>query len=80
MDGAGRGTKFRSFAIGGLVGAAGAIATLRRSSYRSRRSRTAPAGLAGFEDAPCFLELIAEEAQRHREGGGETVTGPSNST
>ena len=81
MDDTGRRTKLRSFAIGGLVGAAGAIATVRRSSYRSRRPRNAPVGLAAFEDAPCFLELVGEEAQRYREGGGgEIVAGPSTST
>jgi hypothetical protein len=70
----------RSFAIGGLVGAAGVLATARRSSLRrARRSGGAPGGLAAFEDAPCFLEHLAEEAQRHREGG-ETSTGPSNPT
>ena len=79
MDGAGRGSKLRSFAIGGLVGAAGAIAAVRRSSRRSRRPHNAPVGLAAFEDAPCFLELVGEEA-RYREGGGETLTGPPNST
>jgi hypothetical protein len=76
MDGPGRGSKLRSFAIGGLVGAAGAIATVRRASRPSHRRRNAPAGLAAFEDAPCFLELIGEEAQRYREGGGETDAGP----
>jgi hypothetical protein len=77
MDGAGRGSKLRSFAIGGLVGAAGAIATVRRASRASGRPRNAPTGLAAFEDAPCFLELVGEEAQPYREGGGDTVTGPS---
>jgi hypothetical protein len=77
MDGAARGSKLRSFAIGGLVGAAGAIATVRRASRPSRRHlRNAPAGLAAFEDAPCFLELVGEEPQRYREAGGETETGP----
>jgi hypothetical protein len=71
MEGTGRGSKLRSFAIGGLVGAAGAIAAVRRSSQRSRRPRNAPGGLAAFEDAPCFLEIVGEEAQRYREGGGE---------
>ena len=81
MDGVGRGSKLRSFAIGGLVGAAGAIATIRRSSNRSRRPHDGPRGLAAFEDAPCFLELVGEEAQRYREGGGgEIVIGPSNPT
>jgi hypothetical protein len=79
MEGTGRGSKLRSFAIGGLVGAAGAIATVRRSSHRSRRPR-APGGLAAFEDAPCFLEIVGEEAARYRESGGEISTGVSNPT
>ena len=64
MDGAGRRARLRSFAIGGAVGVAGAIATARRASRRSRRPRDAPGGLAAFEDAPCFLEVVGEE------GGG----------
>jgi hypothetical protein len=70
--------RLRSFAIGGLVGAAGAIATVRRSTRERRRPGEAP-GLAAFEDAPCFLEVVGEKAQRYREGG-ETATGPSNAT
>ena len=77
MEVAGRARKLRTFAIGGLVGAAGAVATVRRASQRSRRPRNSPAGLAAFEDAPCFLELVGEEAQRYREGGGDTVAGTS---
>ena len=76
MEGDGR-RRLRSFAIGGLVGAAGAIATARRASARARGTRGATAGLAAFEDAPCFLELVGEEALRYREGGGETATGTS---
>ena len=79
MDGVGRRSKLRSFAIGSLVGAAGAVATVRRGSTRSRRPRDAPGGLAAFEDAPCFLEIVGEEALRYREGG-DTVTGSSNPT
>lgn len=67
MDGDGR-SRLRSFALGGLVGAAGAIATVRRVSARPRRPRRT-GGLAAFEDAPCFLEIVGEEAQRYREGG-----------
>ena len=77
MEGTGRGSKLRSFAIGGLVGAAGAIAAVRRSSHRTHRPRNAPGGLAAFEDAPCFLEIVGEEAQRYREGGGDTTAGTS---
>ena len=80
MEGVGRGSKLRSFAIGGLVGAAGAIATVRRASRPANRPRNAPAGLAAFEDAPCFRELVGEEPPRYREGGGDTVTAPSKPT
>ena len=79
MEREGRRARLRSFAIGGVVGAAGVLATARRSSRRSRRPKDAPAGLAAFEDAPCFLEVVGEEAVRYREGG-ETAAGTSNPT
>jgi hypothetical protein len=63
--------RLRSFALGGVIGAAGAIATVRRQRHPSRRPRDAQAGLAAFEDAPCFLEVIEREAQSYRAGGGE---------
>jgi hypothetical protein len=66
----------RSFALGGLVGAAGTIATVRRLRAPSRRPRDAPAGLAAFEDAPCFLEIVEREAQSYRESGGEDLLRP----
>jgi hypothetical protein len=62
------GGRLRSFAIGGLVGAAGAIATAQRAASRARRPRGGPSGLAAFEDAPCFLETVDSEAHGHREG------------
>jgi hypothetical protein len=77
MESSGRRAKLRSFAIGSLLGAAGAVAAVKRSSRRSRRPRNAPGGLAAFEDAPCFLEIVGEEALRYREGGGEMTTGTS---
>jgi hypothetical protein len=70
-------SRLRSFALGGLVGAAGTIAAARRLGRTSRRPRDAPAGLAAFEDAPCFLEVVEREAQRYRDGGGEMETGRS---
>jgi hypothetical protein len=79
MDGMSRGGRLRSFAIGGLVGAAGAIATVRRLPRRPGRAGDAPGGLVAFEDAPCFLEILGEQAQRYREGG-DTTTGSSNPT
>ncbi|HEY3182545.1 MAG TPA: hypothetical protein VGJ77_06920 [Gaiellaceae bacterium] len=77
MDDHGRRGRLRTFALGSLVGAAGAIATARRLTPRTRRPRSAPAGLAAFEDAPCFLEIVEAEARRYREGG-EMSTGRSN--
>jgi hypothetical protein len=59
MDDDGRAGRLRSFALGGIVGAAGAIATRRRLA-EARRSGRKPRGLAAFEDAPCFLELVSD--------------------
>ena len=63
----------RSFALGGIVGAAGAIATARRLRSPSRRQRPTLLGLAAFEDAPCFREAVEAERQRERESGRETT-------
>jgi hypothetical protein len=49
--------RLRSFALGGLVGASAAIAAARRR----RRRRPTPAGLAAFESAPCYRELLERE-------------------
>jgi len=76
-----RGGRLRDFAIGGVVGVVGALATARRPRRRSRRPSHGPAGLAAFEDAPCYLEIVGEEALRYREaGGGETPAGTSKPT
>ena len=71
MDGEKRRSPLRSFALGSVLGAAGAIATVRRLRAPSRRPRDAPAGLAAFEDAPCFLEVVQHEATSYRESGRE---------
>jgi len=55
----GRRGRLRSFVIGGLLGASAVIATGRRP--RKRRSRGTPAGLAAFESAPCYRELVELE-------------------
>jgi hypothetical protein len=64
MDGESRRGRASSFLIGGLVGASAAIATARRRrdvARRRRDRRLHPAGLAAFEEAPCFKELLEEE-------------------
>ena len=64
MDGENKRGRASSFLIGGVVGASAAIATARRRRELSRRRRDRrlhPAGLAAFEEAPCFQELLEEE-------------------
>jgi len=63
MDSANRPGRARDFLIGGLVGASAAIATARRRrTVRKRREQRLerPAGLAAFEGAPCFEELLEQ--------------------
>jgi len=51
----------RSFVLGGLLGASAAvIATVRRRRGTTQRA-AAPAGLAAFEDAPCYRETVERE-------------------
>jgi hypothetical protein len=64
VDGDDRLGRARSFLIGGVVGASAALATARRSRELARRRRQRmlhPAGLAAFEEAPCYRELIEEQ-------------------
>ena len=59
MDGERKRDRLRSFLIGGLVGASAMAAAARR---RRRRRRTpGPGGLAAFEDAPCYREIVEAE-------------------
>jgi hypothetical protein len=60
MDEHDRRSRTRSFLIGGLVGASAAIAAARRLRPKQRR-RITPAGLAAFEDAPCYREIVELE-------------------
>jgi hypothetical protein len=67
MDGDDRLGRARSFLVGSLVGASAAVAAAqrRREVARRRRQRVLhPPGLAAFEGAPCYRELLAEEADR----------------
>jgi hypothetical protein len=58
MDGERRAQRLRSFLLGGLVGASAALAAGRR---RRPRRRPTPAGLAAFEEAPCYRETVERE-------------------
>jgi len=52
----------RSFVLGGLLGASAVLATVRRKRA-SGPAPVPPAGLAAFEDAPCFKETLERERQ-----------------
>ncbi len=56
-----RGERLRSFAYGALLGASAAVAAARRRRPR-RHPRETPAGLAAFEDAPCYRETLEKES------------------
>jgi hypothetical protein len=63
MEGDGRRGRARDFILGGLVGASAALATARRRRRLTRRRERRleqPAGLAAFEGAPCFEELLEQ--------------------
>jgi hypothetical protein len=67
MEGEDRGSRLRSFLLGGLVGASAAVATARRRRellHRRSERRDSPPGLAAFEQAPCYREIV----EREREG------------
>jgi hypothetical protein len=55
------GERLRSFMYGALLGASAAVAAARRRRPR-RTIRLTPAGLAAFEDAPCYRETLEKEA------------------
>lgn len=52
--------RLRSFVIGGIVGAGAVIAAGRRARPKAR-PRPMTVGLAAFEDAPCYRELVDRE-------------------
>ena len=64
MDEGTKRSRLRSFALGGLVGASAAMAAARR---RPRRRPPGPIGLAAFEDAPCYRELVELERTEARQ-------------
>jgi hypothetical protein len=52
--------RVRSFALGSAVGVSATLAAVARRR-RSERRRGRPRGLAAFESAPCYLELLENE-------------------
>ncbi|HEY7197767.1 MAG TPA: hypothetical protein VH306_11315 [Gaiellaceae bacterium] len=67
MDGERRRDSFRSFLIGGIVGSAAGLAAAGRMKVRREpRRRESPAGLAAFERAPCYEELVEREREEAR--------------
>jgi hypothetical protein len=62
-----RGRRFRSFLLGGLVGSLAGVAAAGRMKVKEPRRRETPAGLAAFEQAPCYAELVEKE---RRESSG----------
>jgi hypothetical protein len=63
LGGRRRRDRARSFVLGGVIGASAVAAGIRRA--RRRRKRPVQAGLAAFESAPCYRELLERE---RREG------------
>jgi hypothetical protein len=57
-----RGRRFRSFLLGGLLGSVAGLAAAGRMRVRTRPvKRSTPSGLAAFEEAPCYQELVERE-------------------
>lgn len=62
MEGEKRRERLRTFVLGSVVGASAALAAMNRRR-RAQRRRGRPRGLAAFESAPCYLELLEEERE-----------------
>jgi hypothetical protein len=59
--------RLRPFLLGGLVGSVAGLAAAGRMKVRAqRRVRETPAGLAAFEEAPCYAELVERESRGER--------------
>jgi hypothetical protein len=61
VDGEDRGSRLPSFVLGGVLGASAALAAARRRRPRRRGRRRTPQGLAAFEGAPCYREIVERE-------------------
>jgi hypothetical protein len=74
MEGDRRRSRTRSFLIGGLLGASAALAAASRRRPRPQPPRQATDGLAAFEQAPCFGEIVEQERAREREAALPTAS------
>jgi len=63
MDGESRRSRFSSFVLGGVLGASAAIAAANRRRPRRNPPRRTPQGLAAFEGAPCYREIVERERE-----------------
>jgi hypothetical protein len=63
MDDDARRSRLRDLLIGGALGAVAALAAVRR---RRAPVRTTTAGLAAFEEAPCYREAVEFESPSPR--------------
>jgi hypothetical protein len=63
MDANAQRSRLRTFVLGGVVGASAVLAAVRRRRPSARPPR---AGLAAFEDAPCYAELVELERIEHQ--------------
>jgi hypothetical protein len=69
MDGETQRSRLRTFVLGGLLGASAVLAAVRRRRPGAEQ-RPQRAGLAAFEDAPCYAELLElERAERPDDQG-----------
>jgi hypothetical protein len=68
MDGDSGRSRISSFVLGGLVGASAAIAAANRRRPRRKPPRRTPQGLAAFEGAPCYREIVERERELEPDG------------
>ena len=66
MDGEQRGGRLGSFLVGGLLGASAALAAAAAGAGGPSPTDPVFQGLAAFEDAPCYREIVEKERERAR--------------
>jgi hypothetical protein len=63
MDGEQKGGRLGSFVVGGVLGASAALAAARRRRRLAEPERPVFQGLAAFEGAPCYREIVEKERE-----------------